>query len=179
MALKPRERNLLVGTIILVLAGLTYLLAAPLWRRWQSLDSQLLAQKKELEGMKAHVSRAPQWQQEYNKLRETLGQGEQVFSQTSDVLRKIEEVGASAGILISSRRPMLPVDKGVYRELPVQCSFEATTEALVKFLYGLQTSSGFVNVEQLQIYPRPDNPNLLRCDIQIRALAGKGEVNGS
>jgi len=71
-----------------------------------------------------------------------FGQGEQRFAQPSDVLKKLEEVGAAAGILISSRQPLLAVDKDNYRELPVKCRFEATTESLVKFLYGLQRVPG-------------------------------------
>jgi len=173
MALKSRERNLLVLTIVLVALGANYLLLAPLWRRWEGLKRDLTKQQKELDGLTENIAQQPRWQQEYDALRKTVGQ-EQVFTQTSDVLKKIEEVGATAGILIVTRRPLATVDHGVYRELPVQCSFEASTEALVKFLHGLQTGSGFVNVEQLTVFPRADNPNILRCDIQIRALSGKG-----
>ena len=173
--MNKRERILLGATVVMVVLGLNYLLVTPLWRRWRAVQGELKSQRLETDGMQGQIARQPQWQKEYDTLRQSLGHGEQRFSQPSDVLKKIEEVGASAGILINARQPKPAVDKGNYRELPVQCSFEATTEALVKFLYGLQTGAGFINVEQLQIFPRTDNPAILRCDIQIRALAGKTE----
>lgn len=173
MALNKRERNLVFATTVLVVVGVNYLLVAPLWRKWQASRRELATQRREVAGMRDQIARQPQRQKEYDTLRASLGQGQERFTQTSEVLKKLEEVGAGAGILINARRPMAPVDKGVYRELPVQCSFEANTESLVKFLYGLQTGSGFINVEQLQIFPRADNPDILRCDIQIRALATK------
>jgi hypothetical protein len=40
-------------------------------------------------------------------------------------------------------------------------------------LFALQTAAGFVSVEQLQITPRTENQGILRCDIQVRALAAK------
>ena len=68
---------------------------------------------------------------------------------------------------------MPAVEKDVYRELPVQCTFEATIDSLVKFLHGIQSGAGFMSVEQLQVAGRPDNPSILRCDIHVRALASK------
>lgn len=177
MTLNKREQILLGVTVSIVVLGLTYVVAAPLARRWKTLGAQLQNQQGQYQMMTEFIGRRPQWEQEYAQLRATLGQSDVQYSQTSDVLKKIEEVGGAAGIQINARRPLPIVDKGVYRELPVSCSFEAGTDSLVKFLHALQFASGFVSVEQLQIYPRADNPEVLRCDIQIRALTGKG--NGS
>ena len=95
------------------------------------------------------------------------------FEMTSDVLKKISEIGQTTGVVIQSQRPMPAEEKDSYRVLPVQCTFEASTEALVKFLHGLQFEAGFMSVEQLQVAGRPDNPSILRCDIHVRALASK------
>jgi Tfp pilus assembly protein PilO len=175
MKINKREQLLLGVTIGLVVLGLTYVLAAPLFRRWNALGALWRDKQTMHQAMVDYIAQRPQWEREYAKLRTTLGESDVRYAQTSDVLKKIEEVGAAAGIQINARRPLPMVDKGVYRELPVQCSFEGATDALVKFLHTLQFGSGFVSVEQLQIYPRTDSPGLLRCDIQIRALAGKGD----
>jgi Tfp pilus assembly protein PilO len=174
MALNKRERTLLIATIAAAVVAGNYLAIAPLLRSWQSIGRKLITQRRELEGVKATIAHEPEWQQQYTALGHSLKQSES-FEQTSDVLKKIEEVGATSGILIQSRRPMRAEDKDVYRELPVQCTFESTAESLVKFLYGLQTASGFMRVESLNVTAKPDNPSILRCDIQIRALAAKSE----
>ena len=97
----------------------------------------------------------------------------------SDVEKKIVEVATSSGIQLTSRRSMTVEDKGVYRVFPVQCGVEATTDSLVHFLFSLQTAAGFMSVEQLQVAPKPENPNILRCDILVRALTSKMGSPGS
>jgi Tfp pilus assembly protein PilO len=179
MALKKREKLLLAVTVTVVVVGANYLLATPLSRKWTGLERQLKNHQETLAMIKATLQREPGWQEEYDQLRQRVGQTTQQFQATSDVLKKIEEVGAATGIIISNRRPLPAVEKDVYRELPVQCTFEATIESLVKFLHGIQTGAGFMSVETLQISGKPDNPSILRCDIQIRALAGKSERKAS
>lgn len=179
MALNKRERTLLGLTITVVVVGANWLVLTPLTMRWRGMERKLKDRQETLAVIKATLVRAPEWQQDYDQLRQRVGQTTQQFHQTSDVLKKIEEVGAATGILISSRRPLPAVEKDMYRELPVTCTFEATVEALVKFLHGIQTGSGFMSVESLQVSGKPDNPSILRCDIQIRALAGKSEANKS
>ena len=175
MKLNQREQVLLGAAVAVVVVGLTYGLAAPLIRRWNALGVRLRTTQLERDARAEFIAQRPQWEKEYAALRAKLGQSTVRYAATSDVLKKIEEVGAGAGIQILTRKPLPLADQGVYKELPVACTFEAGTEALVKFLHVLQFESGFVSVEQLQVYPRTDNPSLLRCDVQIRALAAKGE----
>src|SRR5437870_1212436 len=170
MALNKRERNLLIITITAIVLGLNYLLVSPLFGKWRSLRGQLTTRRRELDGIQATVARAPEWRQAYEKLRHDL-KSSVTFDAPSDVLKKIEEVGGSAGILIRDRRMLRTEVKDVYRELPVQCRFESTTESLVKFLFGVQNAAGFMTVESLNVTAKPDNSNILTCDTQIRALA--------
>jgi len=78
-------------------------------------------------------------------------------------------------VVVSTRREMPVEDKGLYVVLPAVFTVEANTDSLVKFLFALQTGAGFISVEQLRVNPRPENPSILRCDIQVRALSGKLE----
>lgn len=173
MTLNKRERLLLVLTLV-VLVGLgNWLLLSPLIRSWRELGHQVEAQRRILVGHQAKITQMPKWQAEYEALRSQLGQQVEQFDQTSQVLQKVEEVAAAAGVVITSRRPKDPLERGVYRELPVDCRVEADTASLVKFLYALRTSSGFINIVQLKIDPQPSNPNVLRCDLSIHALSGK------
>ena len=176
MKITKRERQLLVITITAIVLGLNYFLIVPLARIWGEAGTKLGRQRRELVGMKGVIAQEPQWQKEYDELKQSLGQRSERFEHVSDVMSKINQVAGNSGVIISVRRPMPEEDKGLYRVLPVQCSIEANTDSLVKFLFALQTGAGFVSVEQLRVTPRPDNPTILRCDIQVRALAGKLEA---
>ncbi len=173
MALNKRERILIVTTVTCIVLGGSYLVLSPLAKKWTDLRVKTVTAHHELDSINATLQRAPGWKQEYDQLRRNLGEKSERFQQTSDVLKKLEEEGASSGILIKERRAMPAEDRGVYRELPVVCRFESTIESLVKFLYGLQTSAGFISVQELQVTGQPDNASILRCDIKIQVLAGK------
>ena len=173
MAVTKRERNLLVITITAIVLGVNYFVLIPLLRKWRTAGEQLKAQRQQLSLMTATISHEAQWQKQYDDLKQSVGERAQTFQQSSDVAKKILEVAKSTGVQISSSRPMLEEDKGVYRVLPEQLSMEATTDSLVHFLFELQTAAGFVSVEQLQVTPRTENQGILRCDVQVRALAAK------
>ncbi|HTS16734.1 MAG TPA: GspMb/PilO family protein [Verrucomicrobiae bacterium] len=173
MAITKRERSLLAITITAIVLGLNYFLLLPLLRNWRSAGEHLRTQQHQLALMVATIDHENQWQKQYDNLRQSLGARVESFQQSSDVGRKILEVAKSTGVQISSSRPMVEEDKGVYRVLPQQLAVEATTDSLVRFLFELQTAAGFMSVEQLQVAPRTENQGILRCDIQVRALAAK------
>ncbi len=173
MKITKRERQLFAITITAVAIVLNYMIVIPLVRSWRDTGARLKTEQQQLTVIRATIQHGPQWRKQYDELRQSLGSRTESFQQSSDVLKKIEEVASSSGVQVTSRRPMSEEDKGVYRVLPVQCAVEATTASLVKFLFALQTGAGFVSVEQLQISPRPENPGILRCDVQVRALAAK------
>jgi Tfp pilus assembly protein PilO len=173
MAVTKRERNLLATTITVVVLVVNFFVVRPLWRNWRSAGERLKTQQQELALMKATIDHKKQWQTQYDELQQSLGQRVESFQQSSDVGKKILDVAKSSGVQISSSRPMLEEDKGVYRVFPEQLTVEATTDSLVRFLFELQTAAGFMSVEQLQVAPRTENQSILRCEIQVRALAAK------
>ena len=172
MQINKRERQLLILTTTVVVVALNVLLFSPLLTQWQKMNVELKTKRLELAKEQGVISRAPDWRRSYDELGRNLKQSER-FDSATDVMKKVDEVGGAAGILTQSKRPMKEEEHDVYREWAVEYHFETTTESLVKFLHGLQTSSGFMTVEQLNISAKPDNSGILRGDIQIRALVAK------
>lgn len=173
MKITKRERGMMVVVITAIALGINYLLIIPLIHTWHEDGIKLKSQQHVLAGMQSTIQHKEEWRKEYEELKRGLGQQTVQFQYTSDVVKKIQEVATSSGVQINATRQMAEEDKGVYRVLPVQCTVESTTESLVKFLFALQTGAGFMSVEQLTLSPRPENPGILRCEIQIRALSGK------
>ncbi|MBM3860185.1 MAG: hypothetical protein FJ395_11100 [Verrucomicrobia bacterium] len=179
MTVNSRERTLVVLTVLVVAFIGTYVFGDWLFQSYQGARRKTGMQGRELEGMRATIARHPEWQQQYDQLSQRLGKSAEQFEQTSDVLKKIEEMSAQSGIIISARKPLPVNDRDLYRELPVECSFEAGLEPLVRFLIALRSSANLMSVQQLRIAPRLDKPAILRCEIQIRALTGKSEKRPS
>lgn len=172
MALNKRELKLLITTTTVVVVGVNAFLFSPLWEQWQKLGRDLSDRRQELTKVQATIAHAPEWHRNYDALGRNLKQSER-FETPTDVIKKVDEVGAAAGVLTQSKRNLKEEDHDVYHEWPVQYYFETTVESLVKFLHGLQTSSGFMTVEQINVTTKADNSGILRGDIQIRALAAK------
>ena len=179
MKITKRERGILIITVTVIVLGINYLLVIPLFRSRSDTIAKLKTERGTLTVMQETTKRIPEWQKQYDDLRQGLGQRTESFQQDSDVRKRIEEIATSSGVQVTSRRSMTEEDKGVYRVLPVQYAVEATTDSLVHFLFSLQTGAGFMSVEQLQVAPKPENPNILRCDILVRALAAKQRSRGS
>jgi Tfp pilus assembly protein PilO len=173
MKITKRERGILVITVTAVVLVINYFLVVPLLRKWGETGMQLKSKQRVLDGMQTTIQHREEWRKEYDELKKGLGQQTEGFQYTSDVAKKIQQIATSSGVQVNATRQMTEEDKGVYRVLPVQCTVEATTESLVKFLFALQTGAGFMSVEQLTLSPRPENPGILRCEIQVRALSTK------
>ncbi len=179
MTLNQREQILISVIAGIVVIGGTWGVGAVLAQRWRETRSQLSARRREVSSMQTAIGQKSQWQGEVERLRQGLGQQQQALNQMSDLLKRIDEVGVASGLVISSRRPQPVAERGAYRELPLQCAFEATTESLVRFLYALQTGASVISVDQLQVAPRPDNSGLLRGEIQLRALTSRAAKGSS
>lgn len=178
MKITKRERGILVITITAVVLVINYFLVVPLVGNWKETGVQLKTKQRVLDGMLTTIQQKNGWSKEYDELKKGLGQQTEPFKYASDVAKKIQQIATSSGVQVNATRQLTEEDKGVYRVMPVQCTVEATTESLVKFLFALQTSAGFMSVEQLTLSPRPENPGILRCDIQVRALSAKpGSTN--
>jgi type IV pilus assembly protein PilO len=175
VALNKRERGLLIVTGCAVFATINYLWLVPQMRSWDDVQQTLQQRKAQVALMERALENFPQWQAEYAALRQQVRETSDVPASSTEVLKKIEDIAAISGVVVSNRRPRAPIERDVYREFPVDCKVEATIESLTKFLFALQTSSGFMNVEQLSVTPSAGAQGVLNADIVIRALAGKSE----
>ena len=179
MALNKRERNLLIITVAVAAVILNWFLIAKLAPRWRTVSAELANRRAEQKMVSETIGMEPTWRAEYSKLHGSFASSSEHFDRASDVLKKIDALGSVSGVNILAKRQLDERNEGAIRELPVTSNFEANTEGLVRFLYNIQTSAGFMSVEQLQVTPRPDNSSVLRCDIQIRALSSRGDTPGS
>ena len=172
MAVSKRERQLLVVIIIIAVVIVNLFLFSKLRGPWQQKNTEFITKQRELTTKQGIIAHMPEWRQSYEALGRNLKQSER-FETSTDVIKKVDEVATAAGILTQSKRTVKEEEHDVYHEWLVRYSFEATTEPLVKFLHGLQTASGFMTVDQLDVTTKAGSSGILRGEIQIRALAAK------
>jgi Tfp pilus assembly protein PilO len=181
VALNKREQMLLMMVVATVIVVGNWILVVPLIQTARNRETAIAQERAKLERVRRTVEvDGPRWRAEYEQLQDSLGERASVFSTTSDVLKKVEDVGTECGLAVPVKKSLAPVERDVYRELPVQCTLEGSLEGMVRFLYTLQTASGMVSVDQIQIYPpRPSDPSQLKCDLVVVALASKSRKPSS
>src|SRR5713226_2063498 len=120
MAISSRERRLLTLTIGAIVVGATILLVAPLTKQWRTLSHDLIDRRRERDGIQQTIQRSVEWKTEYDKLRGKVSETPVRYDTPNDVLKKIEELVGPAGVIMIKQTTLAPVEKGIYRELPVQ-----------------------------------------------------------
>src|ERR1039458_5806903 len=128
MKITKRERGILIITVTVIVLVVNYLLVIPLFRSRRDTIVKLQTQQAELTLMQETIKRIPDWQKQYDDLKQGLGQKTEPFQVGSDVEKKIVEVATSSGVQLTSRRSMTVEDKGAYRVFPVQIGRGAARE---------------------------------------------------
>lgn len=74
---------------------------------------------------------------------------------TADFLRTLERLASQNGISLLRREAEPERSTGDIREVSINCNWEGTLDALVRFLYALQTQGAMLDVQQLTVSPIP------------------------
>lgn len=160
MRLEPRERALAVVTLAVALFGVSsvfWFRAGGLVDQIRELRRQQALIRTEIEQDRRLAAEYDRWEAEMAKLRRHLpvyppGQRVDVF-----LLSKMDEWATRYGVRILKRQAGEERTIGPLHELPIECKeWEASLEALTRFLFHLQEEADMVDTDQLYIKPRED-----------------------
>ena len=118
MALNKREQMLLMMVVATVIVVGNWILVVPLIQTARNRETAIAQERAKLERVRRTVEvDGPRWRAEYEQLQDSLGERASVFSTTSDVLKKVEDVGTECGLAVPVKKSLAPVERDVYREL--------------------------------------------------------------
>lgn len=170
-ALAPRERAMLAGGMMILLAALVFLLVVdPLLDRLDRAERQTARKQKELQEL-AQVGA------EYTTLNARLATLEQRLPPSDgrfSVLAFLEDAAAAAQVRdrISAMQPQTPTVTHGYQETAVDVRLTGVQlPQLLNFLAGLEQAPYDTQVPHLQIKPQFDNPVLLDANLRIATYA--------
>jgi Tfp pilus assembly protein PilO len=181
MKLNTREIGLAWVTAITVILGGTYWFAQPKVQEWKDIDKAmqtLQLKKKESEhllGGRDDVNR---------RLDEIRGQlpahpvGKDV---TAELLRMLERTAQQNGVSLLRREAERERSAGDIYEVAINCNWEGDLDAVVRFLYALQSQGAILDVRQLTMSPIPGGRVRLKgnCTVDFaytRSAAGVDSV---
>lgn len=153
MKLNPRETLLAWVTGVVVVLGITYWFAAPKWREFKDTKNfaeNLKRRKKELDAL---LLRRPELNERLNAIRSQLPGHPLGKDVTAEFLRMLERLAQQNGLVLLRREAEPERHTGDIHEVSINCNWEGTLEALVRFLYALQSQGAMLDVRQLTVSP--------------------------
>lgn len=155
MNLSTREIGLAWVTMVAVVLGGTYWFSQPKLQEWKDAKEaqQTLGWRaKEAEHL---LSGREEIDQRLAKLREELPSHPQGKDVTAEILRMIERMAQKHSLTLLRREADKERNVGDLYEVSITCTWEGELDAVVHFLYALQSQGAILDVRQLSMSPIP------------------------
>lgn len=155
--LRPMERRLAVGVIVVLVLVANYVVIWPHFGDWGRLDVHINQARQKLNNYKNAIARAPLVGQKLKKF-QTEGEFVAPEDQGVDFMRTIERQANSTGVMMVNVPPsVMHTNDAFYVERVENMSVRATDEQLVNFLYQLGNDPAMIRVWSLELHP--DGPH--------------------
>jgi hypothetical protein len=176
MTVTSRESVLGLATFAVALFGVSALLARPKLQRWKDLAAEQGQVRLEIERDRAMISEKSRWDGEFQKLSGMLPVHAADMKMDVHWLAFMDQVAAENGVRITKRRAGEESQEGDVFELPIEVEhegWEAPLDALVHFLFALQSEGAMLDIRQLRIKPSPNGQLVGRFTLYCAYRRGK------
>jgi Tfp pilus assembly protein PilO len=165
--LRPLERRIAIGMLVVVILVLNYVYIWPHFYDWSRLRERLDAAQREIARDQAAIADLPK----YQALVKTF-ESEGVFvapeDQSINFLRTIQSQSSASGVSTVNMSRSVTQTNGFFVELSQNINVNGDDKALVDFLYKLGSSASMIRVRDLEL--QPDGTHLrLNASIQLIA----------
>ncbi len=176
MKLTIREMMLAMVTVMVLLFGGTWVwFWMPMYTDWKASHDEMTQNRFRIEKAERTLSRKEDLDQRLNALREKLPKFEMDQEVTAEFLRELERTAQKYGLSLTRTTPSDEEPVGDLYEMSVNCSWQASLEGLVEFLFDLQSRGGNIDVESINASPDSKRRDLLKGSFIIRFAYSRTE----
>jgi Tfp pilus assembly protein PilO len=166
--LRPMERRLVVGVVVVLLIVLNAVFIWPHFSDWGSLRGRLDKARSELDRNQKAAAQVPALAAEVKKF-ESDGQFVAPEDQGINFMRTIQSQSAQSGVaIVNTSRQITHTNDAFFVEQIENINVLATEDQLVNFLYKLGSGASMIRVRDLEL--QPDAPRQ-RLNANIRLVA--------
>lgn len=166
--LRPLERRLAVGVIVVLIVVLNWVFIWPHFSDWKKLQRRLDVAQRKLTLYQAAIAQMPTLQKDVKAL-ENQGEFVAPEDQSFNFLRLIQAQAVQSGVgIVNSSRAMTRTNDVFFIEQVQNMSLLATDNQLVDFLYKLGSGNSMIRVRDLTLQPDPAHQHLT---VNIRLAA--------
>ena len=166
--LRPLERRLAVGVVVVLILVLNFVFIWPHFSDWSKLQGRLKNAHDTLASYQAAIAQATNYQAQVKSLE---GQGEFVAleDQAINFMRTIQAQAEASGVgRANYSRSIMHTNDAFFIEQVQNINVVATDQQLVDFLYKLGSGASMIRVRDLEL--QPDGPRL-HLNANIRLVA--------
>jgi Tfp pilus assembly protein PilO len=165
--ISKRETLLLLSALTAVLFGLTYWLAGSRIAEQRQIKTDKARLLHQIELHKRILAEKDSWYSRLEELQAQLPVYDDKMSITAELLKLIKRTADEHSLDLVRTQPYREEQVGSLYELGVNCSWEGNLEALVRFLYALQTQGIRFDVLQLTTQPDAQRDRILKGSMTI------------
>jgi len=168
LQLRPLERRLAVGVLVILFLVLNGVFIYPHFSDWGILRHRLDAAQKKSKLYQAGIAEAPAYEAQVGTLQ---SQGESVAAEDMSVnmLRTIQNQSAQSGVgIVNTSRQITRTNDAFFVEQVQNIKVIADDKQLVDFLFKLGSGASMIRVRDLEL--QPDTPRQ-HLDANIRLVA--------
>jgi Tfp pilus assembly protein PilO len=171
--LRPLERRLAIGVIVVVLLVLNYVFVWPHFSDWGNLRHRLDAARGRLKLYQAAVAQTRTYEAQVNSLQDN-GEFVAPEDQSVNMLRTIQQQAGQSGVsIVNNSRQITRTNDVFFVEQVQNIAVLANDEQLVDFLFKLGSGASMIRVRDLEL--QPDNVKMhLNANIRLVASYQKG-----
>jgi len=165
--LRPLERRLAVGVLVVLFLVLNFVFVWPHFSDWNKLRSRLEDSRQKLQLYQAAIAEAANYQTQVKNL-ESQGEFVAPEDQAINFLRAIQSQATQSGVGMVNNSRQTTRTNEFFVELTQNINVIGTDQQLVDFLYKLGSGASMIRVRDLELQPDPVHQHL---NANIRLLA--------
>ena len=158
--LRPLERRLAVGVVVVLILVLNWVFVWPYFSAWSNLQGRLGDAERKLKLYREAVAQIPDYEA---KVKAFESQGEFVApeDQAINFLRTIQSQSAQSQVgIVNTSRPITRTNDVFFIEQIQNIYVIGNDEQLVDFLYKLGSGASMIRVRDLELQPDPPHQHL-------------------
>ena len=166
--LRPLERRLAVGVLVIFILVLNWWYIWPHFGDWSNLRNRIGSARQKLALYQTTILETPKYEAQV-KMFESQGDVVAPEDQSINFLRVIQSQALASGVGMGSMgRPSTRTNDAFFVEQIQNINVTATDEQLVDFLYKLGSDASMIRVRDLELQPDPQRQKL---NVSIKLIA--------
>lgn len=153
MTLNTREYVLAWGALVAILTAVTFYFGEPMYETMEASREDKVAFDNEIEIAQRLLDRKEGLDQQLEELLSQLPHYRPDQDINSQLLKKLQRTADEHGLILVKSQTEKEINVGDLYQSAIRSDWEGTLDALVKFLYALQSEGVIVDVQRLTASP--------------------------